>query len=484
MWWKNAVKAVSFLFIMVLTLNGIYRILSWKDTAGNYISSVESMYATEDELIDVLFLGSSHCYASVNNAVLWDAYGMASFSLAISGQDMASTYYCFKEALKTQKPKVVLVELFYTTSHGYGVQGNLYRNTLPFRGFVNYFDAVQNIVEDEEERRDILLKWPILHTRYAELQREDFVSDRTYYRGYDGDFQTIYLDAPEIIKENDVMEIGEEEQNWLYKIKELADEAGCELCFFVAPYAASVEEQRKFHYVRMLAEEMGVPYINLITNYEDAGISFASDFRDWGHNNSYGAEKVSRYLGEYLLANYEIPDRRGDERYYLWEKNSEDWKHQETNYRLTQITDMNQYLGRLERLDNYVVVLCARRNFWNEDALIEQNLKKNLAGIGIQDEFFEKGGTWVIKNNQVLYYSEGEMEYFYHMELSQSDLVVKGSIGLDYYGCDYREDYIGIDEKNHVILDDGINIVVYDELKGKIVDVVSFYAPNAYECIR
>lgn len=173
---RKAAKAVLFCLIAVLLYLYLYKVLSWKDTGGGYLSTMETFYGLEDDVVDVAFLGSSHCYCSVNTAILWEQYGMAAYSLSISGQDMASSYYCMKELLKTQKPEVICLEMYYSNLEGYQVKGNLYRNLLGYRISRNFADAVDSIAE-MEEKQDILLKWPIVHTRYAELTKKDFKPD-------------------------------------------------------------------------------------------------------------------------------------------------------------------------------------------------------------------------------------------------------------------------------------------------------------------
>ena len=143
---KNAAKIVIFCILFLFLLNRIYDIFSWKDTAGDYYSSMDSFYDLEKDMVDVLFLGSSHVYCSVIPAQLWEDYGMASFNMAISGQDLASSYYSFKEALKTQDLDVVCVDLYGCVFHGYLIEGNLYRNTLSRKLSFTSIEAVNSIV--------------------------------------------------------------------------------------------------------------------------------------------------------------------------------------------------------------------------------------------------------------------------------------------------------------------------------------------------
>jgi len=123
---KKGIRAVTFGIIAILCICQVYKILSWKDTTGAYLSATQQLYATEDELIDLVFMGSSHCFCGVNPSVLWDTYGISAFDMAISGQDKSSTYHTLKELLKTQSPKVVCIDMWGVVFEEHGVESNVY----------------------------------------------------------------------------------------------------------------------------------------------------------------------------------------------------------------------------------------------------------------------------------------------------------------------------------------------------------------------
>ena len=81
---RKFLRGLLFTILVVWAVWGSYRILSWKDTTGGYLSSTQQLSHTGEGLIDVLFLGSSHCYCSVYPDYLWRDSGIASFDLAIS----------------------------------------------------------------------------------------------------------------------------------------------------------------------------------------------------------------------------------------------------------------------------------------------------------------------------------------------------------------------------------------------------------------
>ena len=145
---KKAIRCIAFLIITFLVLIRTYDILKWKDTSGDYLSSTTQLYATKDNLMDVIFLGSSHCYCTISPDVLWGNYGIAGFNMTTSGQDKNTTYHLLKEALKTQSPKVVCVEVWGMTSDEHGVQGNIYRNMLAMKLSQNSIDLVESYIDE------------------------------------------------------------------------------------------------------------------------------------------------------------------------------------------------------------------------------------------------------------------------------------------------------------------------------------------------
>ncbi len=470
---KRCVGVIVFWVILSLLLGNVYRVFSWKDGSGGYYTPVETFYGLERNIVDVLFLGSSHCYCSVINAKLWEEYGMASYSLSISGQDLAASYYWMKEALKTQKPKVVCLEVFGITYHGYLVKGNMYRNVLQYRLSGDYIRMVKDIV-DEDERDSFLTKWPILHTRYAELQREDFSGESPLYIGYQSDFEVHSIDwmndGLKAYTGDEVAAIGEEEEKWLWKIIALAEDNGVELCFFLSPYTASVQEQKQFNYVGQIAEEKGIPFLNFIQLQEVLGLEPYGDFIDWGHTNVWGAQKVTAYLGEFLSDHYSLEMHWGDEKYDLWERDCAVRANELTNYELQQIEDIYQILDYVCYLTGYTVILSTSGDYLRETDYLSEKLEP----LRIQEPFLEGRGIWIIEDGEVVLEIMDQNFHLYE----------------DRNGADIT--LIGTEDGNTVIVDgqncgravDGINIVFYDNAAEKTACVVGFSAPDGYACIK
>ncbi len=64
--------------------------------------------------IDTLFLGSSHCYRSVDPNAVDAALGTYSFNAGSSQQLPDGSYYMLREAAAQNQLKTVYLEMFYT----------------------------------------------------------------------------------------------------------------------------------------------------------------------------------------------------------------------------------------------------------------------------------------------------------------------------------------------------------------------------------
>ena len=113
---------------------------------------------------------------------------------------------------------------------------------------------------------------------------------------------------------------------YLEGIKDLCDTHGTKLLLVTAPSPANHTMQRH-NEVQTLADNLGVPYLDLNLNTEELGIDWNLDTLDGGdHINYNGCRKVTVYLQQYLQAHYTLPDRRKDARYEAWNKRAAEFE--------------------------------------------------------------------------------------------------------------------------------------------------------------
>lgn len=318
---KRTVSVVLFLCIFILGLIGLYRILSWKDTSGEYFSSFEQLKTLPENTVEVVAIGPSLAYGSFNPAFFWREAGIASFTMAISGMDQKSAYYTLSEFVKKQSPRYVFLESSLFTTQTYLDQGNIYRNTMGMKPSANNIRAIVDIV-GTEDFLSYFLRFPVVHKRYQELQRGDFarsVADNNCM-GFVNSYKTVKQDyLYEEEKTDEVIPIDESTKEWVDNLIALSENNNFEIIFYAAPQNISGETKKRINGCFEYISSKGIKYIDLIRNYDSISIDFQSDFSDSSHINRYGADKVCSFLLEYMKEECRLDDHRGESLYSRWD---------------------------------------------------------------------------------------------------------------------------------------------------------------------
>lgn len=461
---KKAIKLISFFIITILVLARVYHILSWKDTYGNYVSSVQQLRSTPKNTIDVVFAGSSHCYAGINPDVLWDYYGISAFDMAISGQDRSSTYHYVKEVCKTQNPKVVFVDLYGATFDRHAVQGNVYRNMLSMPLSRNSIDLIYSYVE--EDQMDYVLKWPIVHTRYRELENYDFYQYpySTYGRGYMYNYDVWPVDHDyEMAMNTAVTEISDDNRQWINNLCELSQDEGFDIYFMTLPMETTEEEKMIFNGIYKYLDEENIPYIDFGDLESTIGLYYGSDFSDPTHLNTFGAEKLSRSIGSILEEKYDLEDHRGDSRYSLWDKSLLYGQHRYNSYLMQGRVDIDTFTSWLKGYDNCYVILATCSDYRSG----QQDIAGALNNFGLTNADYENGGIWIFEDGELVKALSKEPDEY------NRDLDSYTTLHID-TDKESQNPIIEINEENVLTTDYGLNIIVYDKILGNVVDIRSY----------
>lgn len=293
------------------------------------IVPMKSFYAQEKETVDVLFLGSSHCGVTIDTGVLWKDYGISGFVLWGSGQPAWNSYYNLREALKTQSPKAVVFEV-YAMQYDFEYQDEAKQsmNTGAMKFSFNKWEAIK-VSAPKERWSDLMLGYPLYHTRYNELTKEDFLffqnsRDLAESKGTGGcRWGTGEFELPDVIGITECKPIFEKQELYLRKMIELCQEENIPILLYVVPYCTRDSDQPYFNSVGKIAQEYDVEFLDF--NLMEDAINFTAGdvWTDGGHVNTTGARKITRALGEYLKGHYELEDHRGQEQYASWDDNAD-----------------------------------------------------------------------------------------------------------------------------------------------------------------
>ena len=142
------------------------------------------------------------------------------------------------------------------------------------------------------------------------------------------------LEKPDISNVTGELPLEEESEKILLSIMEKCREKNQEVLFVLSPFQVSEELQMKANYMKRIVEEQGFRFLDCNRCAGEMGLDFGVDFFDKRHTNAIGADKFSKYLGEYILKNYDIDtehspavaaswDKAVEENHVLYEKASE-----------------------------------------------------------------------------------------------------------------------------------------------------------------
>lgn len=339
---KNLLKIGIFILIFILLFCGLGAFFNPTGTIMEWFQSytVIEFYKERPNSIDVLYVGNSCIYTGVSPMEIYKNTGITGYSFSTSGQRVASSYYFIKEAYRNQKPKIVFLEVgdFFT-----GIDKN---DEMSIRRAIDSLKFSSNKLEmigDDDYKLTGFEKlsciFPILrfHSRWNKLDESDLrkfifkgnYTDKGYLlekntKKYDGKINRKLKKKLEEEQDEteDELQIGMskipiEIRAKLDKIIDFCKQNNSELIFIKIPEPKTWNDE-KHEIIEDYAREKGIKFLDL--NYDEKiNIDWQADTQDGGdHLNLFGAEKVGKYLSDYLKENYNLPDHREDGNYNDW----------------------------------------------------------------------------------------------------------------------------------------------------------------------
>lgn len=459
---KNAIKCTCFTLIVILIMTYISSVLSFKNDDGAYIMT--KFYDQEEDTVDVLVLGSSHAFMDINPAILWNEYGIAAYDVCAGYQPMWSSYYYLVEALKTQHPRLIVLEGYCLYPRDTYDKLVVIGNNYGLKWSPNRVDALRAGTLSWEFM-DYLLPLNQTHNRYADLSEGDFRSNKgdpqfDNWKGFVAITNSRPYERRDLNSLTESAELDDKIETYYRKILELAQSEDIPIAVVISPYATITDEsQAAYNRAGEIAAEYGVSYYNYNLGDDICGLDYATDIAEEGsHLNHLGSAKYTKALGKYLIENYPeaYVDRRGDARYTSWERNAAYYERTMYNMQIEQAEDIPTAIA-LANDENYTVLLSVSQE--NEDTT---SLSESLQNIGINLD--AQTGAWIITGgtNSV----EQIQDFPRHLEPMVYDDLLITADGNHYTYLMNNEDYTTVDG--------GTNLLIYDKTTARIVTTMGY----------
>lgn len=318
---------ISFICILLASLYLLQKLFMPKFVHGIVEGSlIEEYYDEEDKDHDIIFIGDCEVYENFSPITLWENHGLTSYIRGSAQQLIWQSYYLLEETLKYESPDVVV---FNILAMKYDEPQNEAYNRMTLDGMKlssSKINSIKASMMEEESMIDYLLPLFRYHSRWSELEEDDFKylfeKEDLFHNGYymRADVKPV-TSIPKGRKLPDY-EFGENSYYYLDRMVELCKSKGIDLVLIKAPsiypYWYDEWEAQMVEY----ADKHDLLYINFLNLIEEVGIDFDTDTYDSGlHLNVYGAEKLADYFGQVLVDEFDLEDKRDDERLkQVWDK--------------------------------------------------------------------------------------------------------------------------------------------------------------------
>jgi len=274
--------------------------------------------------IDVLLVGSSATYSGFSSVYAYEKYGFTSFPYAIGGATCTSWKPAVQDALATQSPKLVVVDVF-----GGGYEPELIdkRNNqfytimshIPMS--VDKIETAKALSETVSGTSEFSLMFPFAkyhnsvpsNLRYAGKSWRAFHSNASHLKGVE------ILTRARKLKNVDSSSFSVETIGLDDKTEKIirdfigyCKDKNLKVLFVKYPTVLTENDPDELlvnlraNRILEIAEESGYATLNMQKSFHEIGLVETEDYYNHGHTNTRGQKKITAFLGDYIQNNLNI----------------------------------------------------------------------------------------------------------------------------------------------------------------------------------
>ena len=282
---------------------------------------------------DVIFLGASTTRESYIAPEGFENAGVAAYSLSNGNQALEAVPYLIEEVEKTQHPYLYVIDIrkAILVDDGPYKDYGMRRLTDGMKFSLTRIKCINHLYSCREELGiegsdllDLYFGMSLYHSRWVNINEEDFFTPPDVFMGYNIYSETMPLDKSVVEEKNDrCMPLNDYEEGMINDLLEYLDEKGINAVFVYYPAAEENDVKERYNSVMKMLKERGYDCINIEDHADEIGLDYTKDMKNKEHVNVYGAVKITDYLSSRIAEEYEIPDRRNDPFYQTWEESYE-----------------------------------------------------------------------------------------------------------------------------------------------------------------
>lgn len=332
---KTVIKLVVFLVIVIFAFNKAgakYKEAADKNVVNAFTQQRYSeFYNQEPNSIDMVYIGSSHSYCTFDPEIIDSILKTSSWQMGTPLQHYDTSYYVLREVLNHQKPKKVVLEIYW----------DILKDEFEMKQANSFFEVLKNQELKDEYINKVFpinerIKYSLFPIRYQqdyfayeanEIQNnleEKYgvhkkalpeVKGTEYYRSRGYTYCDIIMPENEYDETNQFKgfdgedwEFNRTQKKYIEKIIKLCKDEGIELYFVTAPVAnVSMDYIENYDIVHNtvaeFAKENDIPYIDYNIVNKEENLLTNENFRDDAHLNHSGVQIVDKHFAQWLMNN-------------------------------------------------------------------------------------------------------------------------------------------------------------------------------------
>lgn len=336
---KSGTKIIAFILVFVILLQVLSAFVFSKINALTYRNAYTRAYAflTEpDNTIEIAGIGSSDLYSAFVPMQLYEEYGYTSTVISSPHQTVLKSYGFLNELLKTQHPKVLIIEtdMFYEGAvrrekDKEADKDKIKKTKIKLSKFFDNFSPKQ--FEDLVESQFSIFTF---HDKWKKMKIGDIITGKsnehfvTIDHGYNFNGSVKPADENTEMKFTDKVDpMPEESIHYINKMLDICEKENIKVIFVEMP--SQRWTYSRHNAVQAFADDNNIEFIDFNTMFDEINLDIKCDYRDGGdHLNYYGATKITSYLSDYIKNNYSdiLTDRRNDSNYSFWADSNKEFK--------------------------------------------------------------------------------------------------------------------------------------------------------------
>jgi len=307
---KNWIKFVTFCLILTA---GLVCLDLFVFVEKDYATSYSCFYKEQENTLDYVVVGNSTVQEGIDPCLAWHESGVTGYNISNKPTHLEVIVIAIDEIARTQKPKVVYVDINGITFQKKADQEkfvNDYVTDMPEcesrEMLVKKYPYLQNVEKTQDKKEVFSYHNEFRQPKYWKTLSQDSFN---YSKGFDPTF-SVWKQKVHKIDKNKTLELPEDGKEYLVKILETCKKYP-EINFVFGRMPrfsneAVADEIFKLRSAVPIINSYGYTYVDWEDYNAEIGLDPKKDFRDINHMNINGAQKFTRYFISYLDQNFDI----------------------------------------------------------------------------------------------------------------------------------------------------------------------------------